>query len=133
MHIRIGIVLVSIFAGILTAITSPIAQAAMSYPSAPLDVRQEAIEGGIRVRWALPADTAGNLSGYQIEYSTINLTYSKLVASKYGFFNRIILAIKQGWDSFLSALVFLISLWPYYLLLFTAYFLFKWIRKLRKK
>lgn len=69
----------------------------------------------------------------QIEYSTINLTYSKLIASKYGFFNRIILAIKQGWESFLSALVFLISLWPYYILLFGAYILFKWMRKLKNK
>lgn len=69
----------------------------------------------------------------QIEYSTINLTYSKLVASKYGFFNRIIIAIKKGWEGFLSALVFLISLWPYYILLFSAYILFKWQRKLRKK
>jgi hypothetical protein len=70
MRLRIGFVLAAAVATLLSPVTQLPAHAAMSYPSAPLNVGQQAITGGIRVTWTVPADVSAGLTGYQIEYST---------------------------------------------------------------
>ena len=69
MRIKAGLLIASVFASLLTAL-SPVAIAAGGFASAPLDVATTAIAGGIRVTWSTPADIDNGITGYRIESSS---------------------------------------------------------------
>jgi len=69
-----------------------------------------------------------------VSYSTINLNYYEKIAvaqaPENSFLSRIAASIESGWDSFITALITLISLWPLFLIgLVAAIWLVKFYRK----
>jgi hypothetical protein len=69
MRLRLGILIVAVFASLLPPI-SQTAQAFGGYASAPTSLTQTAIAGGIRVTWSTPTDVDTGVTGYRVEYST---------------------------------------------------------------
>ncbi|ROI04678.1 MULTISPECIES: DUF4349 domain-containing protein [unclassified Chryseobacterium] len=71
----------------------------------------------------------------RVKYSTLNLSLYKekirsSATSKIGFGSRFIDSITEGWNSFVSFLLGLISLWPFFLLIPVIVFLWrKWKRR----
>jgi hypothetical protein len=71
----------------LSSVTLPkvdSAFAASTYPSAPVNVTQLAIPGGVRIGWESPLDSASGVTGYKVEYSTTGLSGSWNLASTLG-------------------------------------------------
>lgn len=77
------------------------------------------------------------LSG-QVSYSTLdvnlfkNKDYTYKPAPQDNFFERIKNAISKGWTSLVGCLLFLVQLWPYIVLLLSAWFLLKRFKKNKK-
>ncbi len=75
----------------------------------------------------------------QIDYSTLYLTISKSNYNKYtrshgSFIDRIKLALVKGWYGIVSFAVFIIKIWPFWIISGIFYYLYKrWIAKRKKK
>jgi hypothetical protein len=69
MRLRIGITLAALLLSSLT-FSDYAAFAVSSLPSAPTNITQSAVAGGVRVSWGAPADIATGITGYKLEYST---------------------------------------------------------------
>jgi Domain of unknown function (DUF4349) len=53
----------------------------------------------------------------QVNYSTLNISFYKLKASKFNFWFRIKAAFGSGWDNLLGFVVAIFNLWPFAILL----------------
>ncbi|CAN2211993.1 Fibronectin type III [Candidatus Nanopelagicaceae bacterium] len=73
MRLRIGFTLGAIFLSMLTFL-EPTAYAVSTLPSAPTNITQSAIAGGVRVAWSAPSDLATGITGYKLEYSTSGIS-----------------------------------------------------------
>lgn len=75
----------------------------------------------------------------RVSLSTINvsffeiLPYTQEYLQRPGFGNRIINALGQGWEGFLSFLVWTIGLWPFVIILVFVIYLFRRIRRKRRE
>ena len=65
----------------------------------------------------------------KIEKQTINLTYEQ--KSKYSF--KVWQGIISGWQGLKATLIFLLSIWPVYLIVIAIYYLVRYLRHRRKK
>lgn len=71
----------------------------------------------------------------QVDYSTLNLTISKSNLSKYSrthgnFIDRLKMSIIKGWYGLVSFLLFVIKIWPFWIIvLLTVYFIKKFRRR----
>lgn len=79
MRLRSGLVVGMLLAA-LFSVPQP-ASAVSTYPSAPLNLTQTAIAGGVRVSWSAPADLGTGITAYKVEYSTTGLSGGWSVAS----------------------------------------------------
>lgn len=89
MRIRLGLLIAFVLASLLSPI-EPTAFAVSTYPSAPLNITQSAIPGGVRTTWSQPSDIATGITAYKVEYSTAGTagtwtTASTVSASTYSF------------------------------------------------
>jgi hypothetical protein len=75
----------------------------------------------------------------QIDYSTLYLTISKSNYNKYSqshgnFFDQIKLALVKGWFGLVSFAIFIIKIWPFWIISGIIFYLYKkWIAKRKKK
>ncbi|AZA83009.1 DUF4349 domain-containing protein [Chryseobacterium lactis] len=74
----------------------------------------------------------------RVNYSTLNLNLYKekvrsSATSKIGFGSRFIDSVTEGWNSFVSFMLGLISLWPFFLLIPVLVFLWRKWKSRRKK
>lgn len=53
----------------------------------------------------------------QVAFSTLNLSYYETLGTDFGFANKLVHAIGQGWDNLLSFMITLVKLWPFVILL----------------
>ena len=80
-----------------------------------------------------------NYLSKQVNFSTIHLSFYEILPYVYdssqrpGFGARILSALADGWQGLLSLLVGLATLWPFVLLTVGGIFLFRRVRKNRKK
>ncbi len=96
MRLRLGILLASVFASLLSPI-SQTAQAFGGYASAPTSLTQTAIAGGIRVTWSTPTDVDTGVTGYRVEYSTTGTsgTWTTATTTNSSTFTYDILGLSQ--------------------------------------
>ncbi|MEP1921393.1 MAG: DUF4349 domain-containing protein, partial [Ekhidna sp.] len=80
-----------------------------------------------------------NYLSKRVNFSTIHLSFYEVLPYVYdssqrpGFGARILSALADGWQGLLSLLVGLATLWPFVLLTVGGIFLFRRVRKNRKK
>ncbi len=80
-----------------------------------------------------------NYLSKQVNFSTINLSFYELLPYVYegsqrkGFGARILSALNNGWQGFLSFLIGLTAAWPFILLIIGGIYLFRKLRKRWKK
>lgn len=73
MRLRIGLILASVFAMFLIPINAVEAltiSGTSGYASAPRQITQSAVPGGVSLGWVAPADTGNGITGYLIQKST---------------------------------------------------------------
>lgn len=73
----------------------------------------------------------------QINYSTLHLNYyekTEVINIEPGqsFLSRLVASLKKGWGGFISFLIFVFYLWPFWILAFAGIFTFRTLRKKRK-
>lgn len=69
MRARLGLLILAVITTLLAPI-SPQSFAFGGFASAPLNVTDSAIAGGVRVSWSAPTDVDTGVTGYRVEYST---------------------------------------------------------------
>lgn len=96
MRLRLGVIIGALIISALTVI-EPAAFAISSIPSAPQNVTQIAIAGGIRVSWSAPVDVATGITGYKLEYSASGTagTWTTSTTVSSSTFNYDILGLSQ--------------------------------------
>jgi len=53
----------------------------------------------------------------QVSFSTLNVSYYEIIGTDFGFANKFIRGLGQGWDNLLAFLIVLANLWPFFLLI----------------
>jgi hypothetical protein len=79
MRLRSGLAVGALFAAIFSWPQDAIAVS--TFASAPQNLSQTAIAGGVRVSWSAPADLATGITSYKVEYSTTGLSGGWSVAT----------------------------------------------------
>jgi archaellum component FlaC len=80
-----------------------------------------------------------NYLSSQVNYSTINLSFYELLPyavddfQRKGFGARLLNSLNSGWQGFLTFLVGLTALWPFFILTVAAIYMFKKVRKRWKR
>ena len=98
------------------------------------------IEEKIRLLEEEIESTTGRLKylGDQVDYSTLNLTLTKRKEFKYNplkrdkFSERLKQSVSKGWFGFLDFLLFMIKIWPFWLIVSLGYYLWRKYRKRKK-
>jgi hypothetical protein len=52
----------------------------------------------------------------QVAFSTLNVSYYEIIGTDFGFANKFVRGLGQGWDNLLSFLIVLTNLWPFFIL-----------------
>lgn len=53
----------------------------------------------------------------QVAFSTLSVSYYEIIGTDFGFANKFIRGLGQGWDNLLSFLIVLTNLWPFFILI----------------
>lgn len=53
----------------------------------------------------------------QVAFSTLNVSYYEIIGTDFGFANKFVHGLGQGWDNLLSFLIVLTNLWPFFILI----------------
>jgi hypothetical protein len=61
----------------------------------------------------------------QVDYSTLHVEFYKNIASKYNFWNRLVLSVANGWSNLLGFIELLVGFWPFYIVGAVVYYVIK--------
>jgi hypothetical protein len=53
----------------------------------------------------------------QVSFSTLHVSYFEIIGTDFGFANKFIRGLGQGWDNLLAFLIVLANLWPFFILI----------------
>jgi hypothetical protein len=69
----------------------------------------------------------------QVSFSTLNVSFFQYTGTDFGFANKFVRGLRQGWDNLLAFFIVLANLWPFIILISAAWIGIRQWRKRNKK